>query len=265
MIKLKDKRGAALIFVFIIFVGLSSMALAFLIMINYQIRSIATGVENMKAFNIAEAGRAKARWALTEGGESVGWGESDKPFGDGTYTVTTVDNGDDTCTITSEGYIPDSANPVARRRVVEEDIPTTSGLLNLSLDAAATASSSQGQNTPEKAIDGDPTTTRWRSSVDGASWLKLDFGSSTTFDRIVYTSAKITTYTIQYSNDDSVYIGVTNPVENPAGTVNFDSVSARYLRFNVNGNRPSVYELETYNSAGGATPTLGQGKFITSW
>ncbi len=47
-----------------------------------------------------------------------------------------------------------------------------------------------------------------------------------------------------------------------SGTVTFDAVSARYLRFDVNGNRPDVDELETYNTSTGG---LGQGTFVTSW
>jgi hypothetical protein len=75
---------------------------------------------------------------------------------------------------------------------------------------------------------------------------------------------KIDSYTIEYSTDDIVYQAVTNLVESPAWTFAFDLVSARYVRFNVNGNRPEVNEMETYNASTG-TATLGQGTFATTW
>ena len=87
-----ERTGAALIFVFITLVSLTVVVLAFVTMIHYEIRSSAAGWRNMQAFYIAEAGIAKARWALTTGQEPVGWGEEDEPFGEGsyagTYTVT---------------------------------------------------------------------------------------------------------------------------------------------------------------------------------
>jgi len=260
----KNEKGVALILVFIVLIGLSVIVSAFITMINYEIRSAGAGLRNMQAFYIAEAGRARARWALTTGGEDVGWGEADEPFGEGTYTVTTTDNDDDTYTITSDGYIPDDTNPVAKRRVVESDIPASGGSINLSLDATASASSVSGSHTAAKANDGD-NDSYWKSNIKNGSWLKLDFGSSITFDKIVYTGSNISSYTIQYSNDDVVYTNVTNPVESPSGTVNFDSVSRRYLRFNVNGHKPSVNELESYNTAGEGPITLGKGEFSTTW
>ena len=256
--KINRERGAALILTFIIFISLSAIAFAFLTMINYEIRSVGTALRNMQTFYIAEAGRAKAKWALTTGGESIGWGETDVSFGGGTYTVATVDNGDNTSTITSDGYIPDDTNPIAQRRVIEKSIPATSGP-NLSL--AATAFASSNSNTAYKSNDEDPIS-KWKSSVKNGSQLKHDFRSSVTFDRIVYIGAKIVSYTIMYSNDDAIYSAVTNPVESPAGTVTFDAVSARYLRFDLNGNRPEVNELETYNTDAGG---IGQGTFVTSW
>ena len=258
--KINRERGAALILTFIILIGLSAIAFAFLTMISYEIKSVGTGLRNMQTFYIAEAGWAKARWALTTGAESIGWGETDVSFGGGTYTVITVDNGDNTSTITSDGYIPDDANPIAQRRVIERNISATSGP-NLSLTATASTSSVQGTNTADKSNDEDGVT-KWKSLVKNGSWLKHDFGSSVTFDRIIYTGTKIDSFSIMYSNDDAIYSAVTSSVESPAGTVTFDAVSARYLRFDVNGNRPEVDELETYNTSTGG---LGQGTFVTSW
>ncbi len=261
---LKNKRAVALVFTFMLLAALTSVAVAFFAMTSDEIRSTGAGLNDIKAFYIAEAGRARARWALTTGGESVGWGEPDISFGNGTYTVTTVDNGDSTYTITSEGYIPDDTAPIAKRRVIERDIPVSTDSTNLSLAATASASSEQGGSTADNANDGD-SGSKWKSSVNNGSWLKMDFASSTTFDRIVYDGSKIDSYTIEYSDDDSSWSGVSGAVEAPAGTVNFDSSSARYLRFSVNGNRPEVNEFESYDIAGGEDTTLGQGTFVTSW
>lgn len=253
------KSGAALILTFIVLVSLVLVAFAFVTMINYEIRGAGVGMRNMQAFYIAEAGRAKARWALTEGGESVGWGETDVSFGEGTYTVTTADNGDGTYTITSEGYIPDDISPLARRRVIERNIPLIA--VNLSLGATATASSTQGGFVPANAIDGN-SITRWRSNVRNGSWLKINFGAATAFDKVVIDGSRIDSYTIEYSTDDITYLPVTGLVESPPWTFTFNLVSAQYLRLSVNGNRPEVMELETYNTAAGG---LGQGEFATSW
>ena len=263
MLSLRNRKGALLIMVFIVMVALSGIAFAYMTMVRYEIMSAGAERWNVQAFYLAEAGLAKARWALTDGEEVVGWGESDTALGEGTYTVTTVDNGDSTYTITSSGYVPDDTNPLAQRRVIERNIAVT-GSPNLSLTATASASAVQGGFVAANANDGD-SGTKWKSSVNGDSWLKLDFGSSTTFDRIVYSGAKITSYSIEYSADDAAWNSVTNPVEAPAGTVNLDSVSAQYLRFNVSGNKPEVNELESYNIGGGSGNNLGQGNFITSW
>ncbi|MCQ9206419.1 MAG: discoidin domain-containing protein [Omnitrophica bacterium] len=264
MYSLKNKKGALLIWVFIVIVGLSGMAFAYMTLVRYEIISAGTELWNAQAFYLAEAGLAKARWALTDGEEAVGWGDADVELGgEGTYTVTTADNGDGTYTITSSGYVPDDTNPLAQRRVVEENIGTSSAASNLSLTATASASSAQATFTAANAIDGD-SGTQWKSSIANSSWLKLDFGSSKTFDRVVYDGTKIDSFSIEYSANNIAWNPVTNPVEAPAGTVSFDSVSVQYLRFNVNGNKPEINELETYDIAGGGT-SLGQGTFITSW
>ena len=92
MPEIKSCRGAALIFVFLVLIGLSGVAFAFLTMVSDEIGASGGGLWNMQAFYIAEAGLAKARWALSTGGEAVGWTETDISFAEGTYTVSTSDN-----------------------------------------------------------------------------------------------------------------------------------------------------------------------------
>jgi hypothetical protein len=259
---MSDRKGVVLILTFIVMVTLAAITAAFLYMTSIQVRASGRSLADARAFQVAQAGVAKARWALSRGGQSPGWGETASPFGagQGTYVVTTAYSDWPTrrhVTITSSGYIPGNSNFIARRQVVESVVPLRN---NLSLSATASASSVRGSSTPDRAIDGSRTT-RWQSNIRNGSWLKLDFGSPLTFDRVIYYSLGITSYSIDYSNDNLVWQAVVNPVESPARTVNFNPVSARYLRFNVHGDRPSVMELETYNTA----QPLGKGEFTTLW
>ncbi len=263
------KKGTALILVFLTFVGLSGIAFAFLTMVSDEIGSTGAGLWNMQAFYIAEAGLAKAQWAVVVDEQDATWSETDEAFGEGTYTVSIADNGDDTYTITSEGYVPNDTNPRAKRQIVEENIPVGSGdLTNFSLAATISASSEKlPQNPATNGNDGD-SGSMWKAGSKDDAWLKLDFGSSITFDRAVYTGNNINSVTIEHSDNDSDYAEVTSVVESPAKTINFDSVSARYLRLNmdVDSNRTAdVDEFESYNSAEDVSATLGQGEFSTSW
>ena len=272
MYRFENERGAVLILVFVILVGLSGVAFAFLTMVSDEIGSAGAGLRNIQAFYIAEAGRAKARWALTVGGYTVPWTESDTGLGNGTFTVDAPDDNDDgsVTTITSSGYIPDDTNPIAQRQVVETVISIGSGeLTNLSLDATISASS---EKTPSNhANDGDGGTI-WKADAKGDAWLKLDFGSSATFDRVVVNGQKnIDSVAIKYSDidsdDDDDHTSVTNLIESPAGTFTFDSVEARYLRFNMDVDSKKtaeVNELESYDTSE-ASGSLGQGEFSTSW
>ena len=263
---IKREKGAILIIVFVVMVALSGVAFAFLTMISQETKSAGAGLLNMQAFYIAEAGRAKARWALTTDGQTADWGESDVALGEGTYTVAAVDNGDDTITITSDGYIPDRTNPLIMRRVLEKNIPTTSGSSNnLALGATASASSTFGSNVAANANDGN-SSTRWRSNVNGNSQLQLDFGSAIAFDRVVFDERQFSSYTVQYSSNASTWNAVTGATASVAGnvtTVTFDEVTVRYVRLAINGNRPSVYEFEAYfTTAAGIGLEIGE--FVTT-
>lgn len=265
---IKREKGAILIMVFVVMVALSGVAFAFLTMISQETKSAGTGLLNMQAFYIAEAGRAKARWALTTDGQTAGvWGESDTSLGEGTYNVTTVDNGDGTITITSDGYIPDDTSPLIMRRVLEKDITTVSGSSNnLALDAIASDSSTFGGNVAANAND-DNSSTRWRSGVNGNSQLQLDFGSATEFDKVVFDERQFSSYAVQYSSNASTWNSVTGATTTVAGnvtTVTFDGVTVRYVRLDINGNRPSVYEFETYLTTATGIG-LERGEFATSW
>ncbi len=273
-----EERGAALIAAFVVLVGLTIIALAFVTMVSDDIKNAGAALIDAKAYYVAEAGLAKARWALTTGGQSVGWGESDISFGAGTYTVTTTNNGDGTSTVVAEGYLPNDTNPLAQRRVEERNIPvTTSGLTNLSLTATASASSYKGADTPDRANDGS-SSTKWRAdgnpSAGSPQWLAMDLGSAAAFDRVAFdepSGNKITAYQIQYSSNGSIWSAVSDAVETINGrvtTVDFDAVTVRYQRIYITAStrrNPAIAEYETYNSNETQSIILGQGKFVTSW
>jgi hypothetical protein len=254
------RKGVILLFTLFILVGLSGLAFALLTMLSAEIRSVNAGYNTMRAFYIADAGRDKARWALTTGGMSPGWNET-ASFGGGTYTVTTAVVGLNV-TITSTGYIPTSSNPVATRTVVEKNALISGGGsgTNLSLTATAIASSTGGGNAASRAIDGNAST-YWQSAVNGSSWLRLDYGSAKTVNKIIVTGSLITTCTVQYSTDTIIWTAVSNPSGTVPGTQTFTAVSARYLRLSITGNKPRVIEFQSYNTD---HPTLGRGSFVTS-
>lgn len=259
----RNNSGFILLFTLAVLLGLSGLALAFLSMLAQEIKGVGAGLLNIRAFYIAEAGRARARWALTSDAQAVGWGESNISFGGGTYTVTTAYTDPPTnslVTITSDGYIPDSANPRARRRVVENNTLFTGGSgVNLSLAASASASGWQGQNTPDKAIDGQ-SNTKWISDINNGSQLTLEYTSAKTVSKVVVDGNKIDSYVVQYYNASNEWTAVTNAVGSIPGTLTFDPVTTSYLRLNVHGNKPQVNEFESYSGSG-----LGQGVFVTSY
>jgi hypothetical protein len=278
MDKLRSKRGVALLSAFIVMVTLSTMALAFLSMVKDDIKRNGTEQADLQANYIAKAGLAKARWALTTSGQAVGWGETDTAFGTGTYTVTTMDNGDSTYTIIAEGYIPNDTNPIARRRVEQRNVSVAmSALTNLCLGATATASSTRSGNVASRSIDGN-LSTYWQAngnpSPGSPQWLSVNMGSAKTFNRVIFTEPAgntITAYTIQYSSNGSSWTNVSSPVALKVGmvtTVNFTAVTRRYHRIRITASaatRPSISEYASYDTNQVLSVTLGQGKYVTTW
>jgi hypothetical protein len=262
------RKGIVLILTFIVLVILTIIVFAFLSMMSYEMKSVGAQTRDIKAFYIAEAGRAKARWALLVDEQPLPWTEEDTALGAGTFTVTAADDlGDGSATtITSSGYIPNDTNPIARRQVVEADIVVGSGALtNFSSGADISASSEKlPSNSKENAIDGDSGTS-WKSNSKDDAWLQLDFGSSQTFNRVVYSGSNINSVTIEYSSNGSDWTTAGTGSSSP---VNFTSVDGQYLKFTMSvdiSKTAEVNEMETYNSDEEVDPTLGNGKFSTSW
>ncbi len=264
MNSLGNKKGVILIFVLIILVALMGVGLAFWYAINSEIKSAGAELANAQAFYIAEAGRAKARYELTVGGQTVPYTPPEVVFENGTYIVG-VNYSDKLpvnqyVTITGYGYIPNSTKPVAKRQVVEKDVFFVSGGAgggtNLSLNATAHASDSD--NKADKANDGK-TATKWQSNNTGSFWISMTFIAPNNFNRVVVNGVNTGSYVVQYSNNGTTWTNVESPVENPVGTIKFNAVSAGYMRLNFSGTKPDINELETYGGA-----SLGQGKFSSS-
>ena len=147
--------------------------------------------------------------------------------------------------------------------------------VNYALTATATASGSEdADHGPEKAVDGDTTTStsRWASekrtsSESNPHWLKLDFGEKKTVNSIVITWERrnATNYAIQTSADGSNWTTLKSYNTVPSDreqVINLDApAETRYMRLLINTFNPtaadlsgkevtwetvSVYEIEVY-------------------
>lgn len=107
---------------------------------------------------------------------------------------------------------------------------------NLALARPVTASSSQGEETPERAVDGDILTS-WRAGrkTDKPEWLCVDLGESKTFSRV-----KIgwegddfpKNFEVQVSDDAQTWKPVYQTTKGDGGLDNLDGLTAkgRYVR-----------------------------------
>jgi len=130
---------------------------------------------------------------------------------------------------------------------------------NLALGKPASASSTNGSNTPSKAVDGN-TTTFWRSgslSSTTIAWLNVDLGSTQNIGRVVvkwrgnYYAKR---YQIEVSTTGSNYTTVYTDNAGNGGTDNivFPTVAARYVEVWITRNNTSserIDEFEIYAAA----------------
>ncbi|MEZ0077336.1 penicillin acylase family protein [Planotetraspora sp. GP83] len=126
---------------------------------------------------------------------------------------------------------------------------------NLALTRTASASSTQGSYTADKAVDGDPTT-RWASGWSDSQYLQVDLGTAKTVGRAIlrWESAYGSSYKIQTSSDGSTWTTAYSTTTGNGGVdnVTFTPVNARYVR--MQGVKRgtsygySLYELELYTS-----------------
>ena len=99
--------------------------------------------------------------------------------------------------------------------------------VDLALHAPADASSKDGDDHgPANVTDGDPAT-RWSSAYEDDQWIRVDLGSSQSFDRVDLTweQAYAKTYVVQVSSDDADWTDVAS-VDNSAVPLPFNNGNA---------------------------------------
>ena len=268
-------RGAALFTTFLMMLVMTGLALSVGVASHNSVVGGRNQFQDKQAFYLAEAGWQRARQALL----ANTWSAATSPgntytesFGSGEYSVTIVDNGDSTYTVTSSGYVPSQASAEAQRRVVETSMPITTSS-NLSLAATPTASSSQAAHPATDATD-NSTSTFWRANTQGSGeWLRLDYGSATSVKQLVVAERQNITAlsAVQYSSDGSSWTTVPGLSVSTSGsgdgetyTANFTGTSARYFRVTftstASNQRVAVDELRSYGTSG-----FGTGAFTTQW
>ncbi len=129
---------------------------------------------------------------------------------------------------------------------------------NLSLIeySPATASSTNGDLIPFKAVDGKANT-RWQAASTGEAWWRMDYGTAQSFNRvnITWENSYAKSFTIQGSNDDESYTTLATVSGQTISTFPYKQVidldqlyNYRYVKFvgTENGNDYgfSFYEFE---------------------
>jgi hypothetical protein len=157
-------------------------------------------------------------------------------------------------------------------------LPAGCGTTNVALNKTATSSSNENAGTtPNLAVDGNATGTRWSSAASDPQWIQIDLGSTLSICRVVLTweAAYGTAYQIQVSN------AATGPWTNIFSTTTGNgatddltvSGSGRYIRMNGTARATqwgySLWEFAVYTGSGGPTntptrtPTQGSGPTFT--
>ncbi|NKI97155.1 di-heme oxidoredictase family protein [Rhizobacter sp. SG703] len=101
--------------------------------------------------------------------------------------------------------------------------------------AKATASSANGGNTADKAIDGKATQdSRWESSQSDDNWIQFDFGAKTQLGylKLVWEAAYAKEYAILVSDDGATWYQLRYVADGKGGTEEFYNLNAnvRYVR-----------------------------------
>ena len=145
---------------------------------------------------------------------------------------------------------------------------TTPGNSNLALNKPATASNTNGSNTPGKAVDGS-ISTYWRSgslnSNTIVSW-RVDLGAVLNFQRVVIkwnSSYYARRYQIRVSNDDASWTTIYTDNSGNGGTDDFTvpATSARYVQVYMTRNNKSserINETEIYASVNALISTANE-------
>ncbi|MFD5114461.1 discoidin domain-containing protein [Streptomyces sp. NPDC058391] len=155
---------------------------------------------------------------------------------------------------------------------------------NLALGARATASTTEGSFTPDRAVNGQwgGGYEGWVSQVGKPQWISLDLGSVKTIGRYVVRNDNAArpgneafntkTLAFQTSNDGSTWNSVDTVQNNTADVIDrtISSVQARYIRLNITeptqgttgdsiqNPRARIGQIELYQQSGGGTPPPAQ-------
>ena len=146
------------------------------------------------------------------------------------------------------------------------------GATNVALNKTATSSSNENAGTtPNLAVDGNVTGTRWSSAASDPQWIQIDLGSTQSICHVKLTweAAYGKSYQIQTSNDAATWTSIYTTTTGDGGVDDLTGLSGsgRYIRMNGTvrgtGYGYSLWEFEVYSGSVSATitstlsPTLG--------
>ena len=142
--------------------------------------------------------------------------------------------------------------------------PAGCGTTNIALNKIATSSSNENAgSTPNLAVDGNVTGTRWSSLPTDPQWIQIDLGSTQSICHVKLTweAAYATAYQIQTSNDATTWTTIYSTTTGDGGVDDLTSLSGsgRYIRMNgtvrATGYGYSLWEFEVYSGSSGPTTT----------
>ncbi|KGE20776.1 hypothetical protein PWYN_00930 [Paenibacillus wynnii] len=134
----------------------------------------------------------------------------------------------------------------------------------LSMDRPAYASGSEGNNTPDLAVDGN-TTSRWSSAWGSdPNWFYVDLGASAAVDRVVlrWEGAYSKSYKIQTSDNELNWTDIYTTAAGDGGVDDITlSGTGRYIRLystvrNLSQYGISLFEFEVYGTGGVNPPPV---------
>ena len=143
-------------------------------------------------------------------------------------------------------------------------VVTGCGTTNIALNKTATSSSNENAGTtPNLAVDGNVTGTRWSSAAADPQWIQIDLGSTQSICqvRLTWEAAYGKSFQIQTSNDAINWTNIYTTTTGAGGVQTLAvSGSGRYIRMygtvRGTGYGYSLWEFEVY-AGNGPTPTTG--------
>ncbi|GGP27911.1 hypothetical protein GCM10010971_37300 [Silvimonas amylolytica] len=196
-------------------------------------------------FTVAVSGSSPFHYQWQKNGTNVGTDSA-------TFTIPTVQNTDaGNYTVTVTNVAGSVTSNVATLTMAPPGV-------NLALGKVTAASSYENQqgNPASNVVDGS-TTTKWGSAFVDPSWISIDFGAVTAFNRIIlrWEAAYAVAYQIQVSNDNANWTTVYTQTAGTGGNEDFSFPTARARYVRMYGTQRgtqygySLYEFEVYNVA----------------